>query len=63
MRIDRSAGGGAAIALDAKEVEVMRLALERATFIDTPPGRQDEILRFAEDLLRALAPPPSKPEP
>jgi hypothetical protein len=34
----------------------MKLTLERASFIDTPPGRQDEILRFAEDLLRAFAP-------
>ena len=55
MKVEKS-GGGATVVLEGKEVELMKLTLERASFIDTPPGRQDEILRFAEDLLRALAP-------
>jgi len=53
MKIDRTEQGGMVIALDAKEVALLRLALERATFVDTPPGRQSEILRFADDLLKA----------
>ena len=61
MKVEKSAGGGVTVALEGKEVDLMRLTLERASFIDTPPGRQDEILRFAEDLLRALAPTPRKP--
>ena len=61
MKVENSAGGGATIALEGREVEVMRLALERASFIDTPPDRQDEILHFAEELLNALAPPSRKP--
>jgi len=58
VKVEKNPGGGAMIVLDAKDVDLMRLTLERASFIDTPPGRQDEILRFAEDLLRDLAPPP-----
>lgn len=57
MRIEKSANGGVTVALEGKEVDLLRLTLERATFIDTPPGRQDEILRFAEELLKAIAPP------
>jgi len=55
MRIDKAHEDEVAIVLEKKEVELMRLALERASFIDTPPGRQGEILRFADDLLRELA--------
>ena len=56
MTIDRTGSGGAVITLDAAEVGLLRLALERASFIDTPPGRQNEILRFAEELLKAVTP-------
>jgi hypothetical protein len=55
VKVDKTSNG-ATVVLEAAEVELMKLTLERASFIDTPPGRQDEILRFAEDLLRALAP-------
>lgn len=55
MKIDKTNDGGVVIALDANEVALLRLALERASFIDTPPGRQDAILRFADDVLRAIA--------
>lgn len=61
MRVEKTPSGGVTIALEKSEVEVMRLALERASFIDTPPDRQDEILRFAEELLRVTAPPPRHP--
>ena len=57
MTIETTGSGGAVITLDANEVDLLRLALERATFIDTPPGRQNEILRFAEDLLKGIAKP------
>jgi len=57
MTIETTGSGGAVITLDAKEVDLLRLALERATSIDTPPGRQNEILRFAEDLLKGIAKP------
>lgn len=60
MKVEKSASGGVTVALEGKEVELMRLTLERASFIDTPPDRQDEILRFTEDLLRALAREPRK---
>jgi hypothetical protein len=58
VKVEKNAGGGVTVVLEGKEVGLMRLTLERASFIDTPPDRQDEILRFAEDLLRALAPAP-----
>jgi len=45
------------IHLEPREVEVLRLALDRAGFIDTPPDRQDEILRFSDDLRRAMSGP------
>lgn len=61
MKVEKSASGGVTIALDPKEVDLMRLTLERASFIDTPPNRQDEILRFAEDLLREITPPSRNP--
>ena len=61
MKVEKNASGAVSLVLEGKEVELMRLTLERATFIDTPPGRQDDILRFAEDLLRALAPPARPP--
>lgn len=61
MKVEKIASGGVTVTLEGKEVDLMRLALERASFIDTPPDRQDEILRFADDLLRAIAREPRKP--
>ena len=61
MKVEKNASGGVTVALEGKEIELMRLTLERASFIDTPPNRQDEILRFAEDLLRAIARDPRRP--
>jgi hypothetical protein len=40
--------------LSGEEITYLRLALERATFQDTPPQHQRAIYNFAEDLLRAL---------
>lgn len=55
MKIEANPSNEAVIVLARKEVELLVLTLERASFIDTPPGRQQEILSFAEDLLKALA--------
>lgn len=54
MRIQKLPSGDATIALDAAEISLMRLALERATFVDTPPDRQEAIFKFADDLLKGL---------
>ena len=55
MKITKNPSGGATLTLEAGEVPLLRLAMERATFIDTPPGQQEEILRFADDVMKALA--------
>ena len=57
MKVETSTSGGMTIHLEPREVEVLRLALDRAGFIDTPPDRQDEILRFSDDLRRAMSGP------
>lgn len=56
MKIDKTQSGGVVIVLDAGETSLLRLALERASFIDTPPGRQDDILKFTDELLKATSP-------
>ena len=56
MKVETSDADRVTLVLDRKEIDLLRLALERATFVDTPPGRQDEILRFAEDLLKGIGP-------
>ena len=42
------------LTLVGDEVKYLRMALERATFLDTPPGEQRAIYSFAETLLRRL---------
>jgi hypothetical protein len=42
------------LVLSGEEINYLRMALERATFQDTPPQHQRAIYNFAEDLLRAL---------
>ena len=54
MKIEKTPSGGMTIVLEPSEVPLMRFTLERAMFVDTPPDRQEEILRFAEDLLKGL---------
>jgi len=40
--------------LTGAEIMHLRLALERATFLDTPPQHQRAIYNFASDLLQKL---------
>ena len=43
------------ITLGERELSLLRHALERASFIDTPPGEQAEIAQFCARALEALA--------
>lgn len=56
MQIETVSEGSGAIrlTLTLKEARYLRLALERATFLDTPPQHQREIYSFADGLLRKL---------
>ena len=56
MQIETVSEGSGAIrlTLTLKEARYLRLALERATFLDTPPQHQREIYNFADGLLRRL---------
>ncbi len=45
------------VTLDPREVVLLRHALERALFIDTPPREQENIQSFATRLLDALTAP------
>jgi hypothetical protein len=56
MKIEKNAQSEAVIVLTRKELELLKLALERATFVDTPPDRQRDILVFAEEMLKGLSP-------
>jgi hypothetical protein len=40
--------------LTGAEILHLKLALERATFLDTPPQHQRAIYNFASDLLQKL---------
>ena len=42
------------LTLTLEEVRYLRYALERATFLDTPPQHQRQIYNFADSLLRKL---------
>src|SRR5438093_874660 len=42
------------LTLSGDEIQYLRLALERATFLDTPPQHQRAIYNFADELLRRL---------
>jgi hypothetical protein len=46
--------GGVRLDLTAAEVRLLRRALERASFIDTPMAEQPEILAFCARALEAL---------
>ena len=50
--------GQVKVSLGGREVRLLRHALERALFIDTPPEEQEAIMTFATRLLEAL---PSSP--
>lgn len=56
MRVDKG-GGTVRVELDSHEVQLLRWALERASFIDTPALEQPAILSFCTRALEALADP------
>ncbi len=56
MKIDRQ-GDGVRIELNGAEVRLLRRALERASFIDTPVSEQAEIAAFCARALEALPTP------
>ena len=53
MKVERQ-GEEVRVVLSAKELKLLRRALERASFLDTPVAEQAEILAFAEQALEAL---------
>jgi hypothetical protein len=53
MQIERQADG-VKLALDGRELRLLRWALERATFTDTPVAEQEAIASFCARLLEAL---------
>ena len=57
MRIERQ-GDGVRIELSGVEVRLLRRALERASFIDTPVTEQADIVSFCAKALEALPPAP-----
>jgi hypothetical protein len=57
MTVERE-GDKVKIVLDAAEARLLRRALERASFIDTPASEQAEIATFCARALDAL---PAKP--
>lgn len=55
MEIER-ADEAVRLVLTGREVHLLTRALERASFIDTPVGEQEEIATFCAQALEALAP-------
>jgi hypothetical protein len=55
MQVERD-GAAVKITLDAREVTLLRYALERASFIDTPSAEQPAILAFCAQALDELPP-------
>jgi hypothetical protein len=56
MQVERE-GAAVRITLDAREVTLLRYALERASFIDTPSSEQSAIAAFCARVLEGLGPP------
>jgi hypothetical protein len=56
MQVDRE-GGAVRITLEEAEVALLRYALERASFIDTPSREQAAIANFCARALDALGRP------
>ena len=54
-------GEGVRLELDADELRLLRRALERALFIDTPLDEQPAILSFCSRALEVLPPLPARP--
>jgi hypothetical protein len=55
MKVERN-GEGVKIFLDGAELRLLRRALERASFIDTPVAEQAEIAAFCARALEAIPP-------
>ena len=55
MNVDR-AGAKTRLELTPEEVQLLRWALERASFIDTPAKEQAGIAAFCARVLEALTP-------
>ena len=55
MKVERK-GPAVHLELDGSELALLRLALERALFIDTPLDRQADILSFCTRALEQLPP-------
>jgi hypothetical protein len=53
MRIDME-GSSACLTLDRNELRLLRFALERASFIDTPADEQPKIASFCSSTLDLL---------
>ena len=58
MKVTSLDAGGARLELSADEVRLLRLALERASFIDTPASEQPAILSLCSRILETLAKSP-----
>ena len=57
MQVERD-GERVRILLEKDDVRMLRRALERASYIDTPMSEQGEIAAFCARALEALAPRP-----
>lgn len=57
MEVAREQSGGVRIRLDAREVTLLRYALERASLIDTPANEQAAIANFCARVLEGIATP------
>lgn len=53
MKIERE-GQDVRLVLSSRELRLLRRALERASFVDTPASEQPEILAFCEQALETL---------
>ena len=56
MQLERE-GEGIRILLSEREAHLLKRALERASFIDTPVAEQEEIAGFCARALEALGTP------
>ena len=55
MKVEKNGGKGLKLELDASEAKLLRRALERANYIDTPPDEQEAILNFCAKALDQIA--------
>lgn len=55
MELEAAPDGRIRLVLTLRETHLLKRALERASFIDTPVGEQEEIAVFCARVLEALA--------